>query len=1009
MIQCNESLRRNRKALLSDLSALVKIAKRLAELASSRLIEDDEEIQSRIEDMIMKAFKIVTRAVKFLDVFLELKAIEMVTEGSSSIAPKKDSHPYTPPAESTSFGYPLQAETSRLTTVSETSSYNAPSNASISDMSGSQHKHQSPAGSFEDLKASARPNSILVNRLSSRLSVSHRLSLASPMLAVQREKLVSFRIDAAHEALLSHIGSFVGCLQQFQQSVTLAHHVDQAMTSGRALLAAVEAVCAHDPQSADSIHRTKEAMKERFISFVKAAQDILKAVNLDDEDILMPNDQRRLMEAATNCVSAAGTCVTRAKAVFERIGDFEFEPMNDNNFGIDENAFGKSGKLGQNLSITMDMARPQTSGRRQLPPLTIETTDKPLPKVPVGSPTSSIMPPPSVDTIVSSNGGILHSANSSRSSTRSLLPPLPKHTGLFSSQDEYSPSEVSSAADSEFHSSFRTDSIAVSSTGSRSTAYMSGTRDSETSLISNTSTRATTPDIGSYIPVHKPSISGSSFGGSTVADDTEELEHGLLAKTYAHELMYNKDSQIVGGSLPALVERLTTHDSTPDATFVATFYLTFRLFVTPMALVAALVDRFDYIGERESSSVAGPVRLRVYNIFKGWLETHWRRFSDNEALPTIERFAKEKLSVVIPAAGKRLLDLAGKVSSTDGQLVPRLVSSIGKTNTSNSQYISPDTPMPSPVISKSQMHLLKAWKNNGPMPTLLDFDPLELARQFTLKDMNIFCSIMPEELLASEWMKKTGSNAVNVRAMSTLSTDLSNLVADTILQHDDAKKRAAVIKQWIKIASKCMELNNYDSLMAILCSLNSSTILRLRRTWDAVSQKRKDCLKELQEIVAPTKNHQKLRQRLHDHVPPCLPFVGTYLTDLTFVDIGNSASKQLPGSDEDSGMSVINFDKHTRTAKIIGDLQRFQIPYRLVEVPELQEWIQAQIVRVKSSDQSNVQQYYRKSLLLEPRNNSSRPSPIDPQTGFSTFHVGQKEKGNIFGWGHSNKATSASQ
>jgi len=432
--------------------------------------------------------------------------------------------------------------------------------------------------------------------------------------------------------------------------------------------------------------------------------------------------------------------------------------------------------------------------------------------------------------------------------------------------------------------------------------------------------------------------------------------------------------------------------------FVSTFYLTFRLFATPVELAKALVDRFDYVAE--SPHIAGPVRLRVYNIFKGWLESHWRDLSDHEALVVIEPFAEHKLGRVLPAAGKRLLELAQKVSSHEGPIVPRLVSSMGKTSTSIAQYIPADTPLPPAVMSKSQMALLKNWKMGGSNPTILDFDPLELARQLTIKEMNIFCSILPEELLGSEWTKRSGSNAVNVRAMSTLSTDLSNLVADTILQYDDAKKRAVIIKHWIKIAHKCLELNNYDSLMAIICSLNSSTIVRLKRTWDAVSTKRRDMLKGLQAIVEPDKNYAVLRRRLHDHVPPCLPFVGTYLTDLTFVDAGNPCTKQLPGLSDSEGMSVINFDKHTRTAKIIGELQRFQIPYRLTEVPELQEWIQAQIVRVKSSSENeNVQQYYRKSLLLEPREiNHPKPSPIDAQNGWNTA---QKDKFDIFAWTHS--------
>jgi len=123
-----------------------------------------------------------------------------------------------------------------------------------------------------------------------------------------------------------------------------------------------------------------------------------------------------------------------------------------------------------------------------------------------------------------------------------------------------------------------------------------------------------------------------------------------------------------------------------------------------------------------------------------------------------------------------------------------------------------------------------------------------------------------------------------------------------------------------------------------------------------------------------------------------------YLTDLTFVDAGNPSTKQLSLLGDGTEIPVINFDKHTRTARIIGELQRFQIPYRLAEVPELQEWIQAQIVRVKStSDHENFHQYYRKSLLLEPREKDlPRPSPIEVTSSFSG-----KDKFDIFGWSHS--------
>lgn len=361
--------------------------------------------------------------------------------------------------------------------------------------------------------------------------------------------------------------------------------------------------------------------------------------------------------------------------------------------------------------------------------------------------------------------------------------------------------------------------------------------------------------------------------------------------------------------------------------------------------------------------------------------------------------AKRQLQIVLPTAGKRLATLASKVTSANGPLVPRLISSIGKTNTSIALYIPPDTPLPAPVITKSQLTALRNWKHGGASVSILDFDPLELARQFTIKESQIFCSILPEELLASEWTKKSGSMAVNVRAMSRLSTDLTNLVTDYILQLEDPKKRAVVIKQWVKIANKFLELANYDSLFAVICSLQSSTVQRLKRTWELVSSKTNATFEHLKSVVDYSKNYVVLRQRLQNHVPPCLPFVGTYLTDLTFVDLGNQTTRQLSGEGSEESRSVINFDKHMKTAKIISELQRFQIPYRFTEIPELQTWMQDQLVRVRTSDESSMQKYYRRSLILEPRDNGScKPSPIESQAPSLPSKL-DKDKFEFFGLG----------
>jgi hypothetical protein len=1027
IVQSNEGLRRNRKALLSDLSGLVKTAKRLQEYVASPnpAQAEEDDVNNIIDEMILKAFKIVTRGVRFLDSLEDDIRLRQPVHRVMATVAEEVYNPPTPPADSTSFEAAQHADPAYDAASRRSSIYSSASGLSVPQQSDEQTKRQSykrmsssysnsHATSSRPLSTGGRPSSIQIKRQ----SISHRLSLTSSVPAARRKNLVSERLNSSHDTFLSYLGSFIGRLHlQSQSSVELLSAIRQSVTAGRELLMVVEVICAHDNQSAEALETPRNAMYDRMNKLVIAARDIIRSSGIEDDDVVMPQQNGGLLLAATACVKAAGESVAKTKFVIERIGDFEFESniegTSTDGLGIDLGSIGAMVEEETKPEVAIkpdavaEVPPPEPASRPPPPPLIIPSYEKPLPEVPLGSPppaeeTTIRLSPKALEPVVENESfDNATTEDSKRSSRRSLLPPLPKMTSPFIPQDDYSPSEQSSGHDGEFQSSFRSGSIEISSSGTSST-YLSSMRDSESSMLSQTSTRATTPDLSPYVPRNQPSLSDLSITGSqsTLADDADEGESKMLEKTYAHELLHNKEGQITGGTLPALVERLTTHDSTPDSMFVSTFYLTFRLFVTPVDLAKALVDRFDYVGE--SPHIAAPVRLRVYNVLKGWLESHWRDLSDHDALSIIEPFATEKLGKVLPAAGRRLLELAEKVSSTDGPLVPRLVSSMGKTSTSISQYIPLDTPLPPSNLNRSQMSTLKNWKMGGSMPTILDFDPLELARQLTIKEMNIFCSIMPEELLGSEWTKRSGSNAVNVRAMSTLSTDLSNLVADTILQYDDAKKRAVIIKHWIKIAHKCLELNNYDSLMAIICSLNSSTIVRLKRTWDVVSQKRRDMLRGLQAIVEPDKNYAVLRRRLHNHIPPCLPFVGTYLTDLTFVDAGNPATKQLPSSGNNDGMSVINFDKHTRTAKIIGELQRFQIPYRLGEIPELQEWIQAQIVRVKSSpDHENVQQYYRKSLLLEPRETlQPRPSPVESQNSSS---MGQKEKFDIFAWTHSQR------
>ncbi|KAL1600362.1 Ras guanine nucleotide exchange factor bud5 [Nothophoma quercina] len=989
LIVAHVGLRRMRKGLLGDLSTLVKTAKKLQETLQNN--EDAELVFEQMDELVLKSFKLVTRAVRFLDIWVT-DAVSLTFE----LNDRSTQRPLTPPADSAN---PVVLPSSASTQAEDDSSLANGSESSVV---------QAPALAHDNPDSTTQPARNL-NRLSvafsipsesdsvqspiiptqpqtqvKRLSVTHRLSYTGASTTTRKESLASERLNAAQDSFLGFIGSFIGLHLQSRSSDELAQITQQSVVACRQLLIVVEEVWERDSRRSKALEESRDTMYLRLTDLVQATKDMFNSSDADmDEALFTPGSGKQLVAAATSCVRSAGDCVAKTRLVIEKIGDFEFEA---NGLGLAQSIFEQmEPAVPQEDVNTQKFSEPSVETDKPLPAPPVEeepthvpavtSESKPLPDIPEQSPsdTESFELPPTIPAAAAENP----ESPTALSFTSSLQPVDEDHAITSDELTTYEPTGSPAGITHPTTKAARSDSVNASVADSSSTFHFSI---GNGSVVSHTSTRATTPD---HMPSKKQSFQTliSSFGSSSelrslANEDVAAGEEHLLETTYVHELVYNKEGQISGGSLPALVEQLTTHESTPDAVFVTTFYLTFRLFTTPVELAQCLIDRFDYVGDGQNVGV--PVRLRVYNVFKGWLESHWSADSDSAALGLILSFATGKLRTSLPAAGKRLAELTSKVTKVRaGALVPRLVSSIGKTGISNTIFSSNDSNAPTPIVTKGQLNTLRANKEGRTQCSILDFDPMELARQFTIIESRLFCSIQPEELLALEWTKKSDSKAVNVKAMSKLSTDLANLVADTILHLEDAKKRAIMIKHWVKIAAKCLELNNYDSLMAIICSLNSSMVMRLKKTWELVSAKTKVRLDELKTITDVGRNYAVLRQRLQNHVAPCIPFVGIYLTDLTFIDVGNGTTRQLPGESGNDSMSVINFDKHMKTAKIIGQLQSFQVPYRLAAVPEMQEWMETQIQRVRSSDQANVQSYYRRSLLLEPRElqHSIRGSP----------------------------------
>ncbi|OGE56594.1 hypothetical protein PENARI_c003G11399 [Penicillium arizonense] len=139
----------------------------------------------------------------------------------------------------------------------------------------------------------------------------------------------------------------------------------------------------------------------------------------------------------------------------------------------------------------------------------------------------------------------------------------------------------------------------------------------------------------------------------------------------------------------------------------------------------------------------------------------------------------------------------------------------------------------------------------------------------------------------------------------------------------------------VNVATECYNLRNYSAVISILSGLESAPIYRLARTWAMVTQRSCDALRPLQAMVSSAQNYNAYRETLRMTVPPCIPFLGLFLKDLTFIEDGNPSVTQE---------GLINFHKCTMLASSVHEIRRFQqAPYCLQMVPEIQEYLVTQL------------------------------------------------------------------
>jgi len=182
---------------------------------------------------------------------------------------------------------------------------------------------------------------------------------------------------------------------------------------------------------------------------------------------------------------------------------------------------------------------------------------------------------------------------------------------------------------------------------------------------------------------------------------------------------------------------------------------------------------------------------------------------------------------------------------------------------------------------------------------------------------------------------------------------ISAWIIEAILEAEDLKSRVKTFTKVVAIAKCLLELNNLSTLMAMIAGWNNSAISRLKFTRKELPKKAQEDVAMLENLMSAEGSYKNYRGYIHKVNPPEIPYIGVYLSDLTFIEDGNP---NMVGN-------LINFEKRRLLCSVILELQTYQQkPYNLQVVAPLYELL------AHLPNPPDEAKLYATSLVREPRN-----------------------------------------
>ncbi|KAJ1342600.1 hypothetical protein BSLG_002698 [Batrachochytrium salamandrivorans] len=312
-----------------------------------------------------------------------------------------------------------------------------------------------------------------------------------------------------------------------------------------------------------------------------------------------------------------------------------------------------------------------------------------------------------------------------------------------------------------------------------------------------------------------------------------------------------------GYTIADIVDRITS-ENTHDVEFSKILLMLFPKFICASELMDRLMDRFDEFDANLSdgrqmghSGSINPVQLSrtAFSAVAQRLSKLVYELPNIKTPPDVMDW-----SVPDPYADESR-DLAGLSLSVSTTHVLQSTS-----RPMDNHCISPRK---SEAIKFSSPDLIGSEGRSRNPPVLLcrsilDYESDIIAHQLCIMEWDCFRRIKPRDLVHHLWSRVgKGKHAEPVAQSVQLFNDISTWVTSSILYEQEVKLRAKVMAKFMRICRWLRVFNNYNSLMAVIAGINTSSITRLKNTRQHVADQQGFTEFAALEQLMSSENHQQ--------------------------------------------------------------------------------------------------------------------------------------------------------